>query len=219
MPLQSLPVWARDPRFLYSMTGLSLFLALGIDVLAAGYLATHLDPAVQDAFPPGGPLAPVAQVLTHLGGWVVLTAAAAVAVIALARRGRLADALTVTVGGLGGAGVVRGAKWIVGRPRPGVHATDLTAFPSGHAANSLIVWGLVLVLLWRPGRRAWAVVGSVTGLVGLTRVVLGVHWATDVLGGWALGGAWLAMTLFVRSRFEPTSAPSDASSRPSNADG
>jgi undecaprenyl-diphosphatase len=79
-----------------------------------------------------------------------------------------------------------------------VDAAHYAAFPSGHAMSALIAGALVLWLLCRCGARplwrwtagAVAVV-SVAG-VGFTRVYLGVHWLSDVVGGWLLGGALVA---------------------------
>ncbi|MEU5519929.1 phosphatase PAP2 family protein [Streptomyces sp. NPDC047860] len=93
--------------------------------------------------------------------------------------------------------VQQGLKAALGRARPvwpdPVDSAHYAAFPSGHAMTATVVCGLLLWLLHRHGvdralwRAALAVaVVSVTG-VGLTRVWLGVHWPTDVLGGWLLG--------------------------------
>lgn len=88
-------------------------------------------------------------------------------------------------------------KALVDRPRPvwpdPVDSARYSAFPSGHAMTATVVCGLLLWLLHRydAGRAVWrtamvAAVISVVG-VGLTRVWLGVHWPSDVLGGWILG--------------------------------
>lgn len=74
------------------------------------------------------------------------------------------------------------------------------AFPSGHTASSalaagLLAWGL---LRWRPGRTgrvAAALCGVVAAAVGCSRVYLGVHWPTDVLGGWLFAACWLSAAL------------------------
>ena len=63
-----------------------------------------------------------------------------------------------------------------------------TIFPSGHAANAVVTWGLMAWLA--PGyRRAWAVAaGLLAASIGLTTIYLGTHWVSDVLAGWAAGG-------------------------------
>lgn len=96
------------------------------------------------------------------------------------------------------AAVVSVAKAVVGRPRPDVAlrlATETEAsFPSGHTADSsalFITLGIVVAVfvLRRPLARVAAIAAAVvlSGAIGVTRLVLAVHWPTDVLAGWALG--------------------------------
>jgi undecaprenyl-diphosphatase len=63
-----------------------------------------------------------------------------------------------------------------------------TIFPSGHAANAVVTWGL-LAWLARRHRRSWGVAaGLLATSIGLTTIYLGTHWVSDVLAGWAAGG-------------------------------
>jgi undecaprenyl-diphosphatase len=77
------------------------------------------------------------------------------------------------------------------------------SFPSGHAAMSATVFLTVGALLastrQRRSERAYILVCSMalSMLVGVSRVVLGAHWATDVLGGWTFGCAWATTWLLV----------------------
>lgn len=97
-------------------------------------------------------------------------------------------------------------KSVVGRDRP--PAVDVLgainngfAFPSGHTLNGTVFFGLVtgLVLTWchTVGSRAAALAGGMTMVIGigLSRIYLGYHWMTDVLGGWSLGVAVLGVVL------------------------
>ncbi|MGV9989193.1 phosphatase PAP2 family protein [Streptomyces sp. NPDC003374] len=107
-------------------------------------------------------------------------------------------------------------KAAIGRPRPvwpdPVDSARYTAFPSGHAMTATVVCGLLLWLLHHHGagrtlRRtavALAVV-SVAG-VGLTRVWLGVHWLSDVVGGWLLGAAVVAAATAAYTRWSARNA-------------
>ncbi|MFJ9725716.1 phosphatase PAP2 family protein [Streptomyces sp. NPDC101209] len=118
-------------------------------------------------------------------------------------------AATVAVGSV----VQQGLKAAVGRPRPvwpdPVDSAHYAAFPSGHAMTATVVCGLLLWLVHHYGagtalRRTalWVAVVSVTG-VGLTRVWLGVHWPSDVLGGWLLGATLVAAAVMVHRRWSP----------------
>jgi len=115
-----------------------------------------------------------------------------------------------------GAAVQQGLKSAIGRERPvwpdPVDSAHYAAFPSGHAMTATVVCGLLLWLLHlydagRTLRRAATAlaVTSVVG-VGLTRIWLGVHWPSDVVGGWLLGA--LAVALAVASYERWTVAPS-----------
>lgn len=117
--------------------------------------------------------------------------------------------LTVAVG----TAVQQGLKAVVGRDRPvwpdPVDSAHYAAFPSGHAMTATLVCGLLLWLLHRHGvdRALWraalaAAVVSVTG-VGLTRVWLGVHWPTDVVGGWLFGALLVTAAVGVHRQRHP----------------
>ena len=99
------------------------------------------------------------------------------------------------------------AKIIVGRPRPDgsvVHVFSLTSdfsFPSGHVLFYLglvgFLWFLAYILLKRSWRRTLAlwVLGAMLALIGVSRIYLGAHWASDVLGSYLLGSAWLLLAI------------------------
>jgi undecaprenyl-diphosphatase len=99
-------------------------------------------------------------------------------------------------------------KAVLDRARPPGGLDDATgaAFPSGHATQGIAFFGLLAVILLGlvpRGIRLPAAVGVATlGILsGLSRVYLGVHWLTDVAGGFLLGGAWLAIMLGIRASF------------------
>jgi membrane-associated phospholipid phosphatase len=87
---------------------------------------------------------------------------------------------------------VDGLKFAIGRPRPDLDLPFMPAsasFPSGHSANSMAVFVTIALIAAPPSwrRSALEVAIGTSILVGFTRVVLGVHWPTDVIGGWAWG--------------------------------
>ena len=90
----------------------------------------------------------------------------------------------------------------VGRPRPpgSLHLIEVSgfSFPSGHATVAVACWGLAALLIGagrsiRAKLVVWAAAVLIVGLVGLSRIYLGVHWWTDVVAGFALGGLWLCL--------------------------
>jgi undecaprenyl-diphosphatase len=146
--------------------------------------------------------------LTELGGGVVRIGLAllACALLLALRRGRDAALLAgATATGILAMSLV---KALVGRARPDLAwrliAADHASFPSGHAMGSMITYpllGMVLGhMIGRWGTRACTALGVLIALlVGTTRILLGVHWASDVIAGWSLGAAWALATLALRT--------------------
>jgi len=150
-------------------------------------------------------LVTVLNFITDLGARLVLTCVTVVAVVALLirRQGRLAVYLIVT--GLGSLAIGPVLKLLVGRLRPVVEVplTEFSgnSFPSGHALGATVTYGsLLLVFLpaiaprWR--KPAIALVALLVTAIGLTRILLGAHFVSDVVAGWLLGVAWLVITAY-----------------------
>ncbi|MFJ4685018.1 phosphatase PAP2 family protein [Streptomyces sp. NPDC088789] len=120
----------------------------------------------------------------------------------------------------------QGFKAAVDRERPvwpdPVDSANFAAFPSGHAMTATVVCGLLVWLLHHYGApravvRTAAVVAAVSVVgVGLTRIWLGVHWPTDVLGGWLMGATVIAVAVAVHERLRPVPS-SRAPEEPSDA--
>jgi undecaprenyl-diphosphatase len=133
--------------------------------------------------------------------WTVLLAAAIV--LAVRRRWRLAAYLVIT--GAGALVLDPVLKSLVGRLRPVVahpiaHGTG-NSFPSGHALGSLVCYGAVFLVFLPAARGRWrttltAVTVALIVLIGLSRLLLGVHYASDVIGAWGIGITWLGLTAF-----------------------
>jgi membrane-associated phospholipid phosphatase len=105
---------------------------------------------------------------------------------------------------LGGGAIDQVLKFAVHRSRPLFGASFLHghsySFPSGHAMGSMIGYGMlvwVIQQLRHPQRRwrltMYVIAGLLILAVGLSRLLLGVHYPSDVLGGWAAGAVWLAV--------------------------
>ncbi|MGX1804244.1 phosphatase PAP2 family protein [Nocardia sp. NPDC055321] len=141
------------------------------------------------------------EVLTRFGSSVTLVVLLALAAIWLAQRDQQRLAVYVILAATGSFILNVAVKAVVGRLRPEAENPVYTAggwsFPSGHSMNSLVCYG-ILLLVFLPAMGAKtrrAVVAVVTLLViaiGFSRIALGVHFATDVLAGWLLGSLWLA---------------------------
>jgi membrane-associated phospholipid phosphatase len=190
--------------------GAAIAVMLGLGALAGLWAAftgvgpASLDAAVLDESVESrtGMLTAAAVAVTNLGSTVAMAGLAVVAGGWLWFNGRRADAVLV-IGAMSGAALVfRGLKELLDRPRPPlddqlVHATN-ESLPSGHATMAIVVIGTLVVLAWperTPAGRT-ALVATATlwvGAVGLTRIYLGVHWFSDVVAGWLVGGAWLAI--------------------------
>jgi membrane-associated phospholipid phosphatase len=110
----------------------------------------------------------------------------------------------------GGWFLSNGFKTLLDRPRPEAGLVDATgtAFPSGHATQGTAFFLMLAIVLSAalpgPWRRPAAAAAIAVGVLsGLSRIYLGVHWLTDVVGGFALGLAWLAVLLILRREPPP----------------
>lgn len=167
-----------------------------------------LRPYADDPGRPWGPwwLKEAAADLTSLGGISVLGLFALIAILFLAIQRKWLSAVLLPLGLAGGVALSEGLKAVFERERPpaAVQAVETinASFPSGHALLSTVFYLTVAVMLTRafPKRRLKALVLGVgvllAVLVGVTRVYLGAHWASDVIAGWAVGAAW-AMVLWL----------------------
>jgi undecaprenyl-diphosphatase len=141
--------------------------------------------------------------VTALGGVTGLTLITLAVVGFLIVSRKYATSLFVAGSVIGGATLGTLLKAIFERPRPDLvaHLVQVTdsSFPSGHAMNSAVVFLTLGALLARTQQsRAvriylLAVAMLLTLMVGCSRVYLGVHWPSDVLAGWCVGGAWATL--------------------------
>lgn len=141
-----------------------------------------------------------ARIATWLGGWEVLIPATLAGAGWLFYRGLWRDAVLLLSMTLSGRLLVELLKAWTDRLRPEAHehlaAVQSLSFPSGHSANPTMVYLGLALLVAPPGRwRAVAVWFAVWLALasGISRILLGVHWPSDVIGGWALGLVWLIL--------------------------
>jgi membrane-associated phospholipid phosphatase len=100
-----------------------------------------------------------------------------------------------------------GAKGLFAHPRPfdldpavKLHDAGGYGFPSGHSQSAVVVWGIIASYVRK--RWAWALAVLLMVLIGFSRIYLGVHFPTDVLGGWTLGIILLAVYMFLVPHIE-----------------
>lgn len=146
------------------------------------------------------------SILTNFGLdwlWIVVV----IGVIWLILRRRWRYLMIWLFGSIGGQLVNELIKAAFNRARPIFDVPFSVAlrasFPSGHAMMSTILYGLLAYLLLRQTRpvllRALLITATLcwVGLIGFSRVFLGVHYPGDVIGGFLAGGAWLALCILL----------------------
>jgi undecaprenyl-diphosphatase len=178
---------------------------------------------------PGNPSDPVgppwleeaARDITSLGSFSVLAILVVTIVIYLWLVGKARTAWYLVVAVAGGITISSVLKVLFDRPRPdlvGVARVFTASFPSGHATLSAVVYltlGALLAESASNGRLKIFYLASAALLafiVGVSRVYLGVHYPTDVLAGWSIGGAWAVLCVTVAHIFD-SSVTKEARSR------
>ena len=154
------------------------------DGAVQGWMLAHQDPRLEAVF----------LWITRIGGLMGMRVLAVAGAAYLWFRGHRRVAAGVLVVPVVADLLFNTAKRIYARPRPlglGGRVDSSYSFPSGHATVSAAVCCTLAYVLWREGfvgrwtALAFAVVVPI--LVGVSRLYLNVHWATDVLGGWIVG--------------------------------
>lgn len=191
-----------------------LAVVAGLVVLIDMHLARPIDEAVIGTVRAQALVAPLGwlQTATALGGptWVGLLAVV-VAIVEIAARRPWVGVAAGTAVGLGA--LANGTiKLVVERQRPNelppIVVEPGYSFPSGHSLSAMIAYGVIIVLVARTSLPAAtrvvvaALLGLVIGLVGLSRVYLGAHYPTDVVGGWTLGLVWVVLFAAVSARLD-----------------
>lgn len=180
-----------------------------------GDIANQLNDRVHDS-----PLAIEAlEAISWLGRPPWFTFVIGIGVIYAWRRGRRRLVAFLLVSSIGGGLVDTVVKVAVNRPRPivdhPVHTAFGKSFPSGHSMSSVVCYGALLLVFLPavPRARRWLAIAVTTVLIiaiGTSRLFLGVHFVSDVIGGFVLGLAWLlgAVALFEVWRVEEGKRPS-----------
>ncbi|WP_369133465.1 phosphatase PAP2 family protein [Modestobacter sp. I12A-02662] len=196
------------PALVVALAALALVALLGTAVSTGVTPLLDADRSLSDALYAGddrsGVAETVLQVLTAPGLTVFRAAVLIPVLVWLALRRAWWTAAWVLAAAALVAPITALLKELTGRVRPqfaegGVRYETLS-FPSGHSSGVAALVTIVLVLAWprlTGGARRVSVAGGVTLVlvVGLTRVLLGVHYPSDVVGGWALGLGWTLLVV------------------------
>lgn len=141
----------------------------------------------------------VAILFTDIGGAAIRAPFAVAGAVWLYLSGRRREALAFTLAVASAAIALPLLKLLFGRVRPDVIwqlvMENKASFPSGHALGAAVTFPLLGLFSGR-GWALWAGIALALA-IGLSRVFLGVHWLSDVAGGWLLGAAWVCATLAV----------------------
>ena len=163
-----------------------------VDSEITRWLVDHRTPTCTDAM----------RFVTWLGSSAVVFPLAILVGVGLfmGRRRWLVLFIALAVGGASLLSVL--AKDVTGRDRPPVdirlQRAHSSAFPSGHSTQAAATYFALVIVVTvlcqsRPLRiMTWSAATLIVFLVGVSGVYLGMHWATDVLGGWLLGSLWVA---------------------------
>jgi membrane-associated phospholipid phosphatase len=163
---------------------------VGVDHRLAVWVHRHVSDLTVEVF----------RVLTYAGGVAVLGAATIAGALLLAHRRRPDLAVFLVSSFVGSELLVNSLKAAFHRARPAFAAVTAHSysFPSGHAAVSTAVYGASALILAESVKSRLVRIGVATvavalvGMIGLSRILLDVHYLSDVLAGFSLGLAWLS---------------------------
>jgi membrane-associated phospholipid phosphatase len=210
------------------VAGLAGFVLIAVAIPAEGRLVAwdlRITNAVREAI--GAPALRVLAALSELGAPDVLTAFGVLVASGLLLTGHRLLGVSWIVTALGSGFLISLAKNLFERPRP-VHGHGFAmetswSFPSGHAAGSLVFYGMLAYIMMVRAPARWHVPILVASLglvfaIGATRVLLQVHYLSDVAAGYAVGLAWLALcvmtTEFLRTAHRPRTDPTPSQRTP-----
>jgi undecaprenyl-diphosphatase len=153
-------------------------------------------------------LAALARAFTFLGEPTLLIAAGIALGLWVWWRGHVRLALSVTAITLLARALNEFQKIWIARSRPDLEThlvvVKTMSFPSGHSTSAMVFYLTAALVLSQGSRWRHAAVAAgllMAVLIGLSRVMLGVHWPSDVVGGWAFGLLWVMVTLRIAQRW------------------
>lgn len=169
------------------------------DVSLAGWFEEQRSAAGLDAF----------RAITNFGSPAVSLVIASIVCVVLYRRRQVAEAalLPVVLGGGELLNLVLKLSFHRDRPEVGVVQLDTYSYPSGHAMIATATYGAFAYLLWRRASSGRARIlislgtAAIVLLISVSRLYLGVHYLSDVLGAVAAGATWLALSIALQAAY------------------
>lgn len=218
-------MFAKRPLLHTLLICLAVFVYLAADVTLGGPLSA-MDPQVTESFVASRGQMPtdLAFIFTSLGSTPVMVGLGLVVVVILVLEQHRDWALWFFLVNASGYFVSHGAKLVFARQRPDqalllADPETTFSFPSGHSFSAAAFFGALTLLVAASSRArsrkimVSAVFLLVATAIGLSRIYLAYHWLTDVLGGWALGFAWVAVGGLVLRASVLRGNPADATPR------
>jgi undecaprenyl-diphosphatase len=160
-------------------------------------------------------LASLMRAVSFFGNGLTPWALTILTVLLFLTRGRRSEAAGLVLSAGGGELLNSLIKLLIARPRPVAELVRVSvqlrtqSFPSGHVTFYVCYFGFLFFVAWAllpPGsaarRLALLLAALPVALVGLSRVYLGAHWPSDVLGAYLFGGLWLAFSLHIYRRWK-----------------
>jgi undecaprenyl-diphosphatase len=160
---------------------------------------------------------------TFLGEWLSVTELAVLSIVLFYRTGRKRSAVLIAITTAGGALLETFLKLIFQRPRPipffDTQLPSSYSFPSGHAVLAFCYFGSMAALLTaREPKRGvrialWAAAAVIATAIGMSRIYLGVHYASDVIAGYAAAVVWIFTVASVYGRWRRRARPREGTVR------
>ncbi|MEC0094030.1 phosphatase PAP2 family protein [Paenibacillus macquariensis] len=155
-------------------------------------------------------LTPIMKFFTFIGSGLPITIITIIIMVVLYSVLKFRWELLFFVGVIAGSALLNVVlKLIFHRARPTIHRiveANGYSFPSGHSMAAFTLYGVLCFLLWKHARGAFTrflliIIGSIMILaIGVSRIYLGVHYPSDVVGGYLASGTWLAVSIWIYQR-------------------
>ncbi len=154
------------------------------------------------------------RIFTFFGASYFSISAYLILLIILFISGRRSDGINIAIIAVTSTALMFGLKQFFHRKRPDlplIRTLDNFSFPSGHALSSFIFCCVLIYLVWKGGlRKTWKWIFSVLLIlfsvcIGISRIVLRYHYASDVIAGFCLALAWVILSLWLERKLTPQS--------------